>query len=118
MASLEELLRATATQVEPEVQKQLRGLFGGIVRNYLPQDWVFRTEHEVATLRVDVAGHVTVEPKASARPDVTVKIPMERLAVALTTRDRAKVPPGPLEVTPHTAKGRAAFDYLRPRLGL
>lgn len=118
MTSIEELLRATAAQVEPEVQKQLKGFLGAIVRNYLPQDWVFRTEQEVVTLRVDVTGHASVETGASARPDVTVKIPHDRLAIALKTRDRAKVPPGPIDVTPHTAKGKAAFDYLRARIGL
>lgn len=118
MGRIEELLKATAAQVEPEVQKQLKGLFGGIVRNYLPQEWVFRTEHEVAALRVDGSGHVTVATAASAHPDVTVEIPQDRLVAALTTRDRSKVPPGPLSVTPHTAKGKAAFDYLRSRIGL
>jgi hypothetical protein len=118
MSSIQDLLRTAAAQFEPEVQKQLKGLFGGIVRNYLPQEWVFRTEHEVASLRVDATGHVTVGPTASAHPDVTVEIPHDRLAAALRTRDRKSVPPGPISVTPHTAKGKAAFDYLRARIGL
>jgi hypothetical protein len=37
---------------------------------------------------------------------------------ALKTRNKDAVPPGPLTVTPHTAKGKTAFDYLRSRLGL
>jgi hypothetical protein len=115
---LEELLRETAGRVEPEVQRQLHGLFGGIVRSYLPQAWVFETDEGTASFLVDRAGVVSVAAGAAKNADVTVKIPANRLRVALTTRDPAKVPPGPLAVTPHTPKGKAAFGYLRGRLGL
>ncbi|MGA8542979.1 MAG: hypothetical protein WB947_05525 [Thermoplasmata archaeon] len=118
MSCIEGLLRDTGKQVEPEVQKQLRGLFGGIVRSYLPQTWVFETDDGVASMVVDKSGAVSVTAGAAPHPDVTVKIPHDRLAVALKTRDKAKVPPGPLTVTPHTSKGKTAFDYLRSRIGL
>jgi hypothetical protein len=118
MSCIEGLLRDTGRQVEPEVQKQLKGLFGGIVRSYLPQTWVFDTDDGTASMIVDKAGTVSVVAGAAPHPDVTVKIPHDRLAAALRTRDRSKVPPGPIEVTPHTGKGRTAFDYLRGRIGL
>jgi hypothetical protein len=118
ISCIESLLRERGRQFEPEIQRQLTGLFGGIVRGYLPQTWVFETDDGTATLVVDRAGVVSVAAGAGPHPDVTVKIPHDRLVAALKTRDKAKVPPGPLTVTPHTAKGRTAFDYLRSRIGL
>ncbi|MGI0129279.1 MAG: hypothetical protein ACREDE_06190 [Thermoplasmata archaeon] len=118
MTCVEDLLRETGRQFEPEVQNRLKGLFGGIVRSYLPQVWVFETDDGIASLLVDRAGAVSVVAGASPHPDVTVKIPHDPLAAALRTRRKGSVPPGPLTVTPHTAKGKTAFDYLRSRLGL
>ncbi|HTZ62067.1 MAG TPA: hypothetical protein VMC82_05455 [Thermoplasmata archaeon] len=118
MSCLEGLLEEAGRRFEPELQRRLGGLLGGLLRNYLPQAWVFETDAETVTLRVDASGHVTVGKGADPHPDVTIEIPHDRLAAALKTRDPAKVPPGPLSVTPHTAKGKAAFDYLRSRIGL
>jgi hypothetical protein len=118
MSCVEELLRSVAKDAEPQVQQQLRGLFGGMLRHYLPQTWVFRTEDGVASLYVDPAGQFSVSSGARDPADVTVEVGHERLKVALTTRRRDAVPSGPLTVTPHTAKGKTAFEYLRGRLGL
>ena len=118
MGSLVPLLEKAARDVQPRLQSQLGGFFGGVVRAYLPQTWVFRTEKEVASLTVDAAGMVKVANGAAERPDVTIETSFERLAAALTSRSREKPPPGPLTVTPHTPKGKTAFDYLRGRLGL
>jgi hypothetical protein len=118
MASLVPLLEKVAHDVQPEIQSQLGGFFGGMVRAYLPQAWVFKTEKEVASLTVDPSGAVTVAPGAAAHPDVTIETAHARLEAALRTRSRGQVPPGPMTVTPHTPKGKTAFDYLRGRLGL
>jgi hypothetical protein len=118
MASLVPLLEQAARDVQPEIQSQLGGFFGGMVRAYLPQSWVFKTEKEVASLTVDKTGAATVTPGAAAHPDVTIETTHDRLEAALRTRSRAQVPAGPLAVTPHTSKGKTAFDYLRGRLGL
>ena len=118
MSCVEELLRQTGRQFEPELQHRLKGLFGGLIRGYLPQVWVFETDDGTASLLVDKTGTVSVVSGTAPHPDVTVEIPHDRLAIALRTRDRAAVPPGPLTVTPHTGKGKTAFDYLRSRLGL
>jgi hypothetical protein len=118
MSCVEALLRRVAQDAEPEIQQRLHGLFGGMIRAYLPQTWVFRTEDGVATLRVDAAGKFSVESGEATLADVTVEIGHARLKAALTTRRREAVPSGPLAVTPHTAKGRTAFEYLRGRLGL
>jgi|HubBroStandDraft_1064217.scaffolds.fasta_scaffold02229_1 hypothetical protein len=118
MSCIEGLLRGAGTRFEPEIQKQLTGFLGAIVRGYLPQVWVFETDDGTASLIVDKAGTITVVTGVAPHPDVTVKIPHDRLVAALKTRNKDAVPPGPLTVTPHTAKGRTAFDYLRGRLGL
>jgi hypothetical protein len=118
MPSLVPALEAVARDVEPELRSQLGGFFGGVVRAYLPQTWVFVTEREKASLIVDKAGAVRVTSGAAASPDVTIETAHDRLLAALRTRSRSAVPPGPLTVTPHTSKGKTAFDYLRSRLGL
>ncbi len=118
MTSLVPLLESVARDIQPQLKSQLGGFFGGMVRAYLPQTWVFRTEREVASLSVDKNGGATVAKGAAANPDVTIEIPHDRLVIALETRSREKVPPGPLTVTPHTSKGKTAFDYLRSRVGL
>lgn len=118
MSCIEELLRSAGRDAETRIRSQLSGFFGGMVRHYLPQVWVFRTEEGSASLSVAADGKVSVASGEAAKPDVTIDIPHARLRAALTTRQRAAVPPGPLNVTPHTAKGRVAFDYLRGRLGL
>lgn len=118
MSELTELLRAAGTELEPEIRRRLGGLLGGIIRAYLPQSWEFKTGHGTATLTVDSAGAISVVAGSVAHPDVTIEIPLEMLRTALKTRKRDAVPPGPVHVTPHTSKGRAAFDYLRGRIGL
>lgn len=118
MASLVSLLESVAHDVQPQVQSQLGGFFGGMVRSYLPQTWVFQTEKETVSLSVDRAGALSVASGAAAHPDVTVEIPYDRLVAALTTRSRERVPSGPLKVTSHTSKGKTAFEYLRGRIGL
>jgi len=118
MSSVVDLLRGVGREAEPQIQQQLHGFFGGMIRHYLPQTWVFRTERETASFHVDAAGKVSVNPGAVEPADVTIEVGDERLRTALTTRRRDANVPGSLKVIPHTAKGRAAFDYLRGRLGL
>jgi len=118
MPLLVELLERVGGDVTRQVRAQLDGLFGGFVRAYLPQTWVFRTEKEVASLTVDRAGAVTVAPGAPAHPDVTIEAHLEQLSAALASRSRSSISPGDLRVTPHTSKGKTAFEYLRGRIGL
>ena len=118
MTGLRPLLEEVARSVEPQVRAQLGGFFGGMVRAYLPQTWVFRTERETASLSVDRNGAVTVAEGAALNPDVTIDATHDRLVAALETRSRAKLPPGDFRVTAHSSKGKTAFDYLRGRIGL
>ena len=118
MESLRSILESAGRDLEPQVRSQLDGFFGGMVRAYLPQTWVFRADGEVAALTVDRSGKVSVADGDAPNPDVTVETTRARLSAALRSRSRGTVPPGSLVVTPLTAKGRTAFDYLRGRLGL
>lgn len=118
MSCTARLLTSVSQSVETELQPRLKGFFGGMLRAYLPQAWVFRTEQDVASLLVDRDGHASVLGTAAPNPDVTIEIGHARLQAALTTRSSRKLPTGPMKVTPHTPKGRTAFDYLRSRLGL
>jgi hypothetical protein len=116
--SLVELLASIAPDLEQRVRAQLSGFTAMFVRPYLPQRWVFVTESETASLVVDTTGGVTAVAGIAAPPDVTLEIGLERLRIALTTRRKELVPPGPLKVTPHTSKGETTFQFLRSRLGL
>ncbi|MCI4317171.1 MAG: hypothetical protein L3J96_01410 [Thermoplasmata archaeon] len=118
MSCLVGLLQAAGSDLEPRLKGQMGGFAGGIVRMYLPQTWVFRTEEEVATLGVDRTGSFRAIAGAGEKPDVTIETTHARLSAALRTRQRDKVPPGPFKATPHTEKGRTAFEFLRGRLGL
>ncbi len=112
------LLDAVAPDLEKQLKPQLSGVFGGIVRGYLPQTWVFVTEEESATLRVGADGSAKASKGAAANADVVIETTHSRLAAALKTRDKSKVPPGATKVTPRTEKGRMAFQFVRSRLGL
>jgi hypothetical protein len=117
MSCTAETLGKAAPSLEAEVKTRLGGFLGGIVRSYLPQIWVFRTEQDAATLAVDANGHVTVTPTAAPSPDVTIELRHGELASILASKGKA-APAGPVKATPHTPKGRTAFDYLRSRFGL
>jgi len=118
MSCTRELLAEAGRGVEAQLKPQLEGLFGGVVRSYLPQRWVFVTEEGSTTLVVEATGAVRVEDGADPSPDVTIEIGHDKLAQALRSRRREGLPPGPVRVTPRTAKGRTAFDFTRRRLGL
>ena len=118
MSCLEELLAARANEIRAAVESRLRGFLGGMLRAYLPQVWVFRAEEEAVSVRVGADGRVTVVPGTADPADVTVEGSHDRLRSALTAGPEAPSAVGDLRVTSHTAKGRAAFGFVRQRLGL
>ncbi len=118
MGSIADRLTELSKSVEAEIRSRLNGFLGGIVRAYLPQTWVFRTEKEAASLLVGRDGAVSVVPAASPQPDVTVEATHAELEAVLAHPGHGRKAPPSLKVTPHTAKGRTAFDYLRGRFGV
>jgi hypothetical protein len=106
------------SQMSPAIESQLKPwlvLAGG----YLPQTWVFQTEEDAASITVEKSGKVRTAAGAAPHPDVTIVTDHTRLSIALKTRDRSKVPPGPPpKVTFHTTKGETAWNFLKGRFGL
>lgn len=119
MACIETLLGNLRYEIENQIKPALRRpLVGGIVRGYLPQLWVFRTESEMVGLSVDCYGNTSACVTDLRNPDVTITTTHAILSTILSTRSRSCVPPGPFKVVAHTQKGLTAFNYLRGRLGL
>ena len=118
MSCTETLLGEVSRSVEAQLRPRLTGLFGSMIRAYLPQTWEFRTEEGATFLMVGADGTTRVARGASGPTDVTLEIPHDTLAAALRTRQHPGASPPGLKVTAHTKKGQAAFDYLRSRLGL
>lgn len=112
--------QTVAPRVTAELQPHLRGLFGGVIRGYLPQVWWFSTENGHATLTVDKQGESRVYEGQVGQPDASIRWTDQAFYVALSTQDRRRLPPGTPEpqVQIHTSKGRAAYNQLRSRLGL
>jgi hypothetical protein len=117
-SSVADLLRPLVPELDARLKGAMNGLTGMVIRAHLPQNWTFVTERSQGSLVVSREATVLVVDGALPSPDVTVETSHARLEAALTTRDRRQVPPGPLTVTPHTEKGRRAFEFLRGRLGL
>ncbi len=117
MPTTADLLRGIAPDVEKEIRPRLQGFLGSFVRAYLPQVWVFETDAETATLRVEPTGAVAVVEGAPPHPDVTIVLTKARLEQLLTARTRPAHRPTDVQVVPHTAKGKVAFDQVRSRFG-
>ncbi len=118
MSELTDLLGTAGRELEPEIQRRLKGFLGAFVRAYLPQVWEFRTDVGAAALLVDAQGATSVVEPPPSHPDVTVETTYARLSAALRARGKGAPSSAGVTVTTHTAKGKAAFDYLRERVGL
>jgi len=106
------------SEVENELKARLSRLGGFLVRGYLPQHWVFRTDLETVTFCVDGNGNASVMAGASSTPDVTIDIDHQYLSTVLRARSRPSFPPQWFNVSSHTPKGKTAFNFLRGRFGL
>lgn len=118
MTSLENLLGQLCQDIERQLKPAVKGIFGGVVRGYLPQRWQFRTEKEAAFMAVDSAGNASVTSGTSRDVDVSIQTTAAKMDAIVKYRDASKVPAGIFEVTTHTSKGKTAFGFLRGRLGL
>jgi hypothetical protein len=116
---LNELFTPICQEVEKELKKVMKGLLTGpIIKGYLPQNWVFKTEADIITFSVDKKGNAITIEGASQAPDVTITIDHEYLAAALKERKKPDFEYKNFDVKFHTGKGETAFGYLRKRLGL
>jgi len=119
MSCIQGLLASICPEIERQLRPNLRGIRGLLVRGYLPQTWVFETESETVSLIVDAQGKASVSNGPKYPKDVTIRWKHDSLASALRTRSSAHVPHGERPIIMfHSQKGRAAFDFLRKRLGL
>ncbi len=60
-------------EIEGQLKPNLRGFFGGMIRVYLSQAWVFTTERETVTLNVDTEGSVAVRGGPTTNPDLIIQ---------------------------------------------
>jgi hypothetical protein len=118
VGSVADLLENLRPEIEAQLKPNLEGIFGGVIRRYLPQAWAFKTDVETVTLHVDPDGHVSVRSGGSPNPDVLVKGSSAALSAALSLRNPAMVPAGSIEATSLTSKGQMAFQFLRSRFGV
>ena len=119
MNRVQQLLTNLCEDIERQIKPNLQGLMGILVHGYLPQVWVFETECGACTLFLDTEGNARVFPGADRGVDVTIRWRKDALESILASRNRDSVSAGDYpDVTVHTDKGRAAFNYLRKEAGL
>jgi len=118
MTQLTDAFQPVCQDAQVKLKGVLRGLFGGMVKGYLPQKWIFRTESEAVTFSVAKAGTASVEAGEGSPPDVIITIDHDYLLEALRTRKRPEVEPRNLDVEFRTEKGRTAFNYIRKEIGV
>ncbi len=119
MSELKDLLAGLTPEIEEQLKPALSGLFGGIVKGYLPQVWGFRTERGSAALAIDDSGNVSAVEGVPPTADVIIVWGHDQLLTALKTRSKEAVPAGhPPQVDFRSPKGKTAFTFLRGRLGI
>lgn len=119
MESLTAAFQPLCQEVQTELKKYLSGLLtAGFIKPYLPQHWLFITEHEEIIFSVDKKGNAAVSQNSGQSPDVTIKIDHDFLVEAIRSRKKPEGEPDTFEVSFQTEKGKTAFGYLRKHLGL
>ncbi len=117
MSRIREHLHGLCTDAQCQIQNALGGfLTGGIVRNNLPQAWLFRDERgDEATFHVDVQGNVRAIDGRTSEVDVLIELNHQDLENAV---HRQQQPQNRYNVQCLTQKGQTAFNYLRGRFNL
>jgi len=119
MGRVEELLTGFCVDAEGELKPKLSGFTGLLLRGVLPQVWVFETESESVTVLADSNGNVSIQHGDGFQRDLSIRWRHDLLCKVLETKSKDCVPSGEIPtVVRHTAKGGAAFNYLKGRLGL
>jgi len=119
MGRVEDLLSGFCVDAEGELKPKLQGFTGLVLRGFLPQVWVFETESESVTVMADADGHVSIKQADGLQRDLTIRWRHDLLCQVLETKTKDCVPSGETPtIVRHTAKGGAAFNYLKGRIGL
>ena len=120
MTCIAGLLSRLVPEIEAQLKPTLTGLAGLFVRGYLPQTWVFDTGIERVSLIVDVNGNVRVSSEGVEPADVLVTATHHTISTALEAanglRSKESVVRGPTNARFSTAKGEAAFNFLKDKL--
>ncbi len=119
MECIEDLLRGFCVDAERALKPSLRGFKALVLRPYLPQIWTFETESETVNVLADTDGGVSISHADNLQRDVTIAWEHSLMCEVLSMRSGTSIPEGERPtITYHTAKGRAAFEFLKGRLGL
>jgi hypothetical protein len=113
---IEGLVQERAAQGEARLKQALKGLFGGIVRKYLPQTWTIVTDQENVTIRADTQGSIHVSNEVAPSRDGDIEIRHDLLADGI--KNGRSPPPGSYQVKFYTAKGKTAFNQVKSSFGL
>src|SRR5256885_16211518 len=110
VGSIADLLDELCPEIEAQLKPNLHGIFGGVIRGYLPQAWALKTETETVTLDVNTEGSVPLRSGGSPNPPVLVKGNFDPQATALSIRNQTNGLAGPIQATPSTSKENRAFQ--------
>src|SRR5207302_10745522 len=65
VVSIADPLDRLRPEIEAQLKPNLQGIFGGVIRGYLPQAWAYKTEAVTVTLSVDSHGNVSLRSGGS-----------------------------------------------------
>jgi len=116
MQPLRELLQTLCHEVECQVKPALCGLLTGpIIRNNLPQSWLFKTENEEAIFHVDTQGNAIVQTERVSEIDVSIAMRHADLEQMIKVRQQPSGANPAVRLV--TQKGQNAFNLLKQRFG-
>mgnify|MGYP001765370214 CR=1 FL=1 len=119
MDGIHRQLEALCEKVEKQLKAKLHLQIGNIVRQHLPQTWVFETELGACSVYIDVEGNARVWHGMERDRDITLIWRFHTLAKVLESQEMAPMRPDDYPtIIVETEKGRAAFNYLRKEFGL
>jgi hypothetical protein len=112
---LDELCERVQRQLKAKLSMQI----GGLVRQYLPQTWVFETELGACSVHIDVEGNVRVNHGPERERDITLIWNYKALERVLQSDSLSSMRPEDYpKILVETEKGRAAFNYLKKEFKL
>jgi hypothetical protein len=119
MGQLSDALESAGRQLEARFRAHRAQWLAEGLGSVLPQSWRFETESEVAVLRLEKDGRVTVGADVIEAPAVLVRWTHDDLVRALLSgrsNEQPRSPPPTIRFT--SDHGRKAFSLLGTSLGL